>query len=507
MDSDSLPPAEVRSRTLRGMRWTVIARPVTELIALGSMVVLARLVSPAEFGRYAVAAIVVDLASVPAAGVGGALVQRSTVSREHLQAGFALALLTGLVLVGLTLAAASLIVGPVFGPRAAELVRLSTPLCLILAATTVSSALLQRRLAFRRLGAIDVSNAVVRAAASILMAVAGLNGEALVLGSLAGGLAATGLMWAWAPPPLPRLRRGPTRDILEYGLAASLAAASWVGFRNCDYAIVGARLGALQAGYYFRAYTLAVEYQKKVSQVMSTVGFPVLSRAQSGDQRNALRGRMVRQLTIVLFPPLVVLAIVAPVLVPWFFGRAWAPAVVPTQILALGGAATLVIDAAGAALMASGRARALLCYGWAHFACYGLAVFIVAPLGLAAVALAAAVVHTLFLLVAYSLMLSGSGERPLRSLWDDIAPATISSAALAAAAVPASIGLSAAGVGTIAYLAGVSVVAAAAYLVTLRTCFPASLQSLCSLLGHILPERPLRGVRRRLLPASARAPM
>ncbi len=49
-----------------------------------------------------------------------------------------------------------------------------------------------------------------------------------------------------------------------------------VGFQNCDYVIVGARLGALQAGYYFRAYTLGVVYQTKVSQVMNSARLPRL---------------------------------------------------------------------------------------------------------------------------------------------------------------------------------------------------------------------------------------
>ena len=80
--------------------------------------------------------------------------------------------------------------------------------------------------------------------------------------------------WISAPPPLPRLRRRPMRDLLAYGTNASLAAVSWVGFRNCDYAIIAARVGSLQSGLYFRAYTLAVEYQRKVSDVMTTVALP-----------------------------------------------------------------------------------------------------------------------------------------------------------------------------------------------------------------------------------------
>ena len=142
------------------------------------------------------------------------------------------------------------------------------------------------------------------------------------------------------------------------GFPASLASISWVGFRNCDYAIIGARLGALQAGYYFRAYTLAIEYQKKISTVMAMLAFPLFSRTSDLKEMAHVRTQMIRTVTIVVFPLLVGLTILAPTIVPWVFGPAWEPAVVPTQILVVGGAATLVSDSVGAALLARGeRAR------------------------------------------------------------------------------------------------------------------------------------------------------
>ena len=69
----------------------------------------------------------------------------------------------------------------------------------------------------------------------------------------------------------------------------------------------------------------------------------------------------------------------------------------PTQILAGAGAATVVIDAVGTVLMAAGRARALLGYGVAHFVVYVGAVFIASSWGLAAVAAAGVGVHLVFL--------------------------------------------------------------------------------------------------------------
>ncbi len=507
MTDDSPPADELRAAAVHGVRSSSIARPATELLLLGSMIVLARLISPAEFGRYAVALIAQELAYVIVSeAVGSALVQRKDVGREHLQAGVAVALLIGLVLTGLMLAVSGLLIAPIFGARTALFMRLTTPLCLISAVGIVPTAILRRRMAFRRLSEMEVMSTLIRVAVCVGLAVAGLGGEALIFGTVASGLAMTVIASLSAPAPLPRLHRRPARELLHYGLPASLASVSWVGFRNSDYAIVGARLGALQAGLYFRAYTLAVDYQKKVSVVMSQVGFPLLARTGGNAATSDMRRQMVRLLTIVLFPLIALLAILAPVLVPFLFGPKWAGAVVPTQILAVGGAATLVIDAAGTVLMAAGRTRALLGYGLAHWIVYGLTVFLVVPLGIDAVALDASVVHAAFLVVAYTLMLSDSPERPLHQLWDDIAPATISCVGLVAIVLPANLALSALQLPAIVQLAAIGLIAIPPYLLTLRLCFPATSRSLRTIAGLIMPEhRRLSWAKQRLSPAGARS--
>jgi PST family polysaccharide transporter len=506
MTDDSPTEEELRTAAAHGVRWSAISRPTVEVVQLGSIVVLARLIVPAEFGRYAIALIAQEVAYlIVAAGLGSALVQRKTVDREHQQTGMALGLLAGLALTALTLIAAILIITPIFGARTALFVRLMAPLCLISALSTVPMATLRRRMAFRRLSEIEVLSTIVRAVICIGLALIGLSGEALVLGVLAGSLATAVAAWISAPPPLPRLQRAAARELLGYGLPVSLASVSWVGFSNVDYAIIGARLGALQTGFYFRAYTLAVEYQSKVAVVMAQVGFPVLARTRDSAELTKLYRQMVRLLTIVLFPLLVLLAIGAPVLVPFLFGARWTPAVVPVQILALGGASTLVIDAVGTVLMATGRARALLGYGMAHFVVYGLTVLLVVRFGIVVVAIDAAVVHTLFLVVAYVLMLSGSAERPLRRLWDDIAPAFISCLGLVVIALPVSFALTAIHTPAALWLAALGLVAVPPYLLTLRFCFPATWRSQRSILARILPgSLQFRGARRRLAAARVR---
>jgi O-antigen/teichoic acid export membrane protein len=471
------------------VRWTAMARATVEVVLMAAMILLARLISPTEFGYFAVAIIAQELAIViTAEGIGTALVQRATVDREHLQAGLWLALATGLVLTLVTFAAAALVVSPLFGGRTADFVRLSSPLFLIAAAGTVPMALLRRRLAFRRLSMIDVATSIMRVGVAVVLAIAGMEGESLVFGGIAAGLTTTVMAWASAPAPFPRLRLQAARDVMSYGLPASIASISWVGFRNCDYAIISARLGAVQAGYYFRAYMLAVEYQKKISIVMGQVGLPLLARSGAG--MAAMRGQMVRLIAILTFPLLGILTITAPELVPWLFGHEWEPAVVPMQILAVGGASTLVIDAVGVALMASGRPRALLGFGFGHFGVYAAAVLIATPWGLSGVAAAAAIVHTAFMGVAYVLMVRGTGESALRSLWTDVGPATTASLGLVAVAAPASIALSAAGAPTLVLLAIVALAALGAYALTLRLTFPACWAEVLTLAQRVLPAMP-----------------
>jgi lipopolysaccharide exporter len=486
----------LRAAARHGLRWVVLARPAVEITLMGSLIVLARLVTPTEFGHFAVASLVGALALVPGAAITMALVQREAVEREHLQTGFALAILAGVGLMVLTLGAAQVIILPIFGARTAALVRLSSVGAPISALGAVPAAILQRRLEFRRLSVIDVVSNCFRAFGTVGLALLGLQGTALVLGVLGGVVLAALLPWAWVSAPLPRLHRAAASELLAYARPACLAGISWTGFQNIDYAIVGARLGALQAGYYFRAYTLGVEYQNKVSQVMQTVGFPLLARARNASEMNELRGQMVGLLTLLMFPLLALLAILAPVAVPFFFSGVWKASIGPTQLLAIGGASALVINSIGPALQASGQIRAVVAFGWGHFCCYGLAVFAVSSLGLDAVAASAAVVHTAFVVVAYWLLLKEDRSigRVLRAIWADVHPALIGSAAIFATVVPANMGLVALRVGPLPEMTIAMLLGGIVYALVLRTWFRTSWTGIVGFFAKVMPR--LRSRRR-----------
>lgn len=482
-------PSARRSAIVHGLRWTLIGRPASEVINLFAAAVLAHLIIPAEFGRFTVALVILGLANVPTQAVNYSLVQRDHLDRDHLRTGITLTVILGLAICALTFAASYSIVTPVFGERTAVLVRLMIPACFLNSVNTVPLAMISRRLQFRRLSIIDFTITLVSSAIAIALAAGGFNGEAMVLGTTAGSLAGIVLICVWAPPCLPNFHIGAARDLMRGGVPAASAAASSVCFQNCDYLLIGARLGALQAGFYFRAYTLSVQYQTKASQVLNSVGFPVLSRTSSADEIDDLRQRMIRTITLLILPLLAILAIIAPRFITWFYGPAWGPAVFPVQVLTVGGAAMLVAAAVGVVLLATGRPHAVMWFGWGHFAIYAIAVLALTHFGIGEVAVGAAIVHTAFLLIAYLVLARGSVREGMRTFSTDLLPAAASCIGLAAAAIPASLLLSGLHVATFPYLVAVSLAGGVGYLVTLRTVFPEPLRGMLALAHRLLPRQ------------------
>jgi PST family polysaccharide transporter len=496
---DARTNADIQETTAKALPWIALARMGVEVLALASMVILARLIPPSAFGIFALALIVQELAIVlPGEGIGSALVQRRSITRDHLQGGFAASLLIGLGFAVLTLLLAYLVVQPLFGHTAAVLVALTTPWYILGAIMALPTAELRRRLDFRRVAILDVVMGLVKAVASVVFAaVFGLDAMALLLGGTASLVIGVVLACSFARPPLPRWHSQAVRDLWPYTGPSILATISWTGFRNGDYAIVGARLGAAAAGLYWRGYQLGVEYQRKVSVIMSQVAFPMLSRTVDDDEMFALRERMVRLVTTLVFPLLALLVVLAPVLIPWLFGPEWHDAILPTQILAGGGAAALLTDITGSILKAVGRTKAILWWGTGHFVVYVIAILVASLHGLTAVCVASVSTHALFVVVGYWVLLQDRPERTLPLLWHDMRAATVSCAALIAVAWPLNALLGEGGVPALPRMVLAAAAGGLVYLAVLRLASPAALHDLTRVVRRVVPDRWVRaGVRR-----------
>jgi O-antigen/teichoic acid export membrane protein len=506
-ENDTQPAKHTRGglvdAAFSGVRWVTLARVGGEGVTFTAAVILARLVSPAEFGRAAVPLVLVPLAVIfTFEGFGSALVQRSEIERAHVESATLMSLLTGAFLTAATLLLANPVAAPLFGRGVAELLPIVAPVFVVAGLGAVPRALLWRQLDFRRVSVVEVVSLALGALASVTLAVSGMDAEALVAGGLVATVASTLLLVVAKPPPLPRWRGPELREIARFGLPASTAGLLYVGINNASYAVLAIRAASATVGIYWRAFQLGVSYQEKLSGIMMRLAFPVYARTESLDELRRLHARASRVHAAVIVPLLVLLVVTAPELVPWVFGDRWAPAVVPAQILAFAGMIAAILTGYPQVLLAAGRPKTLMCFNVGVLVAYVVAVWFTAPLGLTAVSLAVVGIHVAMLLTVYGVLFRDLLGIPLSRLAADVGPGVVASAALAGVGVPTFDLVRSAGAPAPVTIVSVAAIGLVAYAAALRALFPAAWADLATLARRLRPTEPVaRGRARRRRPA------
>ncbi|HTZ85304.1 MAG TPA: oligosaccharide flippase family protein [Solirubrobacteraceae bacterium] len=483
-----MPQNSFKEATISGVRWVMLTRAVSEVLALGCIVLLARHVSPADFGHAAVAVIFVPLAGILTfEGFASALVQRDSVDETHRRVAMMMSLLGGLVLSLLVLGLVPLVWRPVFGARTAELIALVSPVFFFASLGTVSRATLWRRLDFRRMSLIDMRATILGNIVPVVLAIGlGLGATAIVIGALAQVLLTSLLLLVAAPPPLPGWHGRSQREIGGFGLAAALAGLVDVMFRNVDYAILAAQLPAAQVGIYWRAFNLGVVYQDKLSSVMMQLAFPVYSRTEGREEIRELHERAARVHAAVIFPLLASLIVLGPVLIPFVLGGEWIPAVRPAQILAVAGMVAAVLTGYPQVMLAVGQPRRLLKFNVAMLLGYAAIVAAVAQQGLITIAIAVVVAYLAILLGVYRFMLQREVGISVARLVPELGPAIAGCLALAAIDEPLRRLLDPA-IGAAPTLAVAGSAGLLAYCLTLRLVSRATWNDLTGLAARVLP--------------------
>jgi O-antigen/teichoic acid export membrane protein len=494
----TIPRDELRRATLASVRWVTVVRVAAESIGLASTVVLARLLTPGEFGRAALTLILFEIAySLANEGFGTPLVQRASIGPGHVRTALTLALGLGAVLSVAAALLTAVVVPPIFGAGAVGLFLLSAPVFVIAGPGAVAQSVLARQMDFRRLGVIEVLALVLNIGATIGLALAGLGAAALVLGRLLQALVTVAGQVRVARLPLPGWDRTTAREIGSFGTTSAGAGLLWALTRNIDYTIVGAKLGAVQAGFYWRAFNLAVEYQGRITAIMQRVALPIYSRAENLEDMRALRFRVVRAHSAAIIPLLGLVAAIAPTLVPWLYGPAWEPAVLPTQILAIAGVTYPISAGLGALILAAGLPGTLMAANLVQFAVYVVMLLALAPHGLVAVCGGVAVVAYAQALAVHWFVLDRRVGIPIADVWRDVRPALASTTALVAAATAVRIALDDAGAGPAIVVLAAVAAGGLAYLGVLRGAFAGAWADLV-LLARAVLARTSRGVGRRM---------
>jgi O-antigen/teichoic acid export membrane protein len=473
---DIIGPSGLREASLTGVRWSSMTRLAAEALSFCGSIVLARLIAPAEFGVAAVAlGIAAIVPSVAGAGFGVPLVRMPSLHRAHLEAAAVLSVTTGIAMTLVTIFVISpLVIAPVFGSRVAYLLQLVSPVFALAGIGTVPNAQLQRRLRFRRLSEIEIVSITISPITSISLAVGtSLRGEAIVLGGVASALVATLLTVLSAPRVGFAWHRAQARDVAGEGAFSALSTLIVSLSHNIHYAILGARLSPHDVGLFWRAYQLAVDYQAKVGLITTRLAFPLFSRSSNLDEMRHLRGRILEVQSIVIFPLLATLIVLAPEVVPLLYGSAWSDAVFQVQVLAVAGMATIAASAGMPLAFAAGKGRPLFYFNVVQLTGFVAVVAVSSNYGLRVVAIAITAYQVLLVAAQFVYLESREVGIPLRETWESLVPASVASGAALAVAYP-TVRLLRSEVGDVAIALAGGAFSVGMYALVLRLVFPSS---------------------------------
>ncbi|MDV2451225.1 lipopolysaccharide biosynthesis protein [Xanthomonas hortorum] len=334
------PPRSLGSRAAGGAAVTMIGQSAKMVVQFGGIILLARLLTPYDYGLMAMVTAIVGAAEILRDfGLSAAAVQAKHVSREQRDNLFWINSGIGLSLSVVVYASAHLIANFYKEPALVMISQALAVTFLINGMTTQYRAHLSRGLRFGQVALSDVGSQVLGLVAAVAAALLGWGYWALVVQQVVQAsvnflIAASCSRW------LPRgyQRAAPMRDFMSFGW--NLMAAQLLGYasRNVGQVIIGWRTGPDALGLYNRAFQLLMMPLNQINAPATSVALPVLSQLQDDRERfNAflLRGQTVMvHLIFALFAFSCALAMPLIVLV---LGEQWRDAVPLFQVLTLGG--------------------------------------------------------------------------------------------------------------------------------------------------------------------------
>ena len=453
----------------RNLAIAFLQKQAQTLIAVVSVMILARLIPPEETGVFSIGVAVAAVThAVRDFGVGNFLIKEPVITAEKIRTAFTISLLIAAVLSAVLLG----IAGPTarfYGqPEVATVVRLTTFGLLISPLSTVNLALLLRERRFFDMFKVSMAGAIAGAAVSVFFAWRGQGATALALGSLATSLAtvvAANLLLPRYGDYLPSLAHW--RPIWRFGVHSTLAGVSdQIGGRASDL-ILGKMLGFGPVGILSRSGSLITMFQDAVLSATAPVVLASMAvDARKGDGASAKVLISIEYATVVAWPFFAVLAIFAHDAVLVLFGRQWLAAAPYTSILCGAAALSMLPSFSAIAATATGRMDLLSRYSMAN---QGIRVGLIALgalSGLRAVALLLVMAAAIQCGLAYMLLRRAApitAAQVVQRVWRSLAVTAIVAAAMVpvdlwAGDVPLIRMLVVAVTATVAWLAGMAVV-------------------------------------------------
>ena len=328
---------DLNRRSVQGGAAVVAGQAVVFLITLASTPVLARLLTPEDYGLLAmVAAITAFISCFKNLGLPQATVQRESINHAQISTLFWINAAAGLGAAGVVAALATPIAWFYDRPQLVD-ITLALSFSFVFAGLAAQHrALLRRRMRFGTLAVIQVAASLVGVTAAIIAAALGAEYWALVLLQVLNPAALAAGVWIccrWIPGP--PVRGSGVRSMVRFGAYIAGGNILNAATRNIDKLLIGRLIGDGVLGLYSKASMLLLLPISQINMSISSVAVPALSRLQNEPERfRAMYRRGFEALAMVVVPIPIFAFFAAELLILVLLGEKWREAIPISRALA-----------------------------------------------------------------------------------------------------------------------------------------------------------------------------
>lgn len=433
-ESEGQSAADLDRTLVRGLAWTGAVKWFSQVLSWVSTIVVARLLSPDDYGIVAMAGVFVGLIGLfNEFGLGAAVVALRQLSPAQISSMHSLASLLGIAGFAVTCAVAY--------PAGRFYASSDVPLVIavmgvgfaFIAMRSVPSALLERGLQFKLLALLEGAQAIVTSLVTLGLAYFGAGYWALVWGGVAGHLLVTTVVLISHPVRYARPSFASLEEALRFSSHVLVGRISWYVAANSDVFVAGRVLGQSVVGAYSFSTTLANLPLDRITALLSRVMPAFYSSVQS--DRSVLRRYLLllnEGLAFLTFPIGIGVALVAPSFVPLVLGEQWLGVVLPLQVLASWAVLRSIFGLVTPVLFVTGGSRVSMWSGVGCMIFFPIAFWIGSRWGAVGIALALVVVQPIFWIAPYHHIFRALDLSP-RELLATLRPAALCTAAMALA--------------------------------------------------------------------------
>lgn len=329
----------ITSKSVRGIIWSSIERFSLQGVQFFIGIILARLLSPSDFGMIGMLSIFLCVSETFIdCGFSNALIRLKDATSKDYGTAFIVNFFISLVAFGILFSIAPLVSHFYNMPELQAVMRIVSITLIINALFTVHKVKLTRNVDFKTQSKASLTSALISGFIGITLAYNGFGVWSLVYQTICNSflnLVFMTLLLKWFPKPI--FCKKSFHELFGFGSRIFIASIISSIYSNLYNIVIGKQFTASNLGYYTRADQLGRFPSQNVAGILSRVTYPILSQLQDEPERlNKIYIKYLQISCFVIFPVMTGLAALAKPLIVLLLGEKWLPSVALLQILCFG---------------------------------------------------------------------------------------------------------------------------------------------------------------------------